>query len=326
MQQYFRDIVENYGPSTVELAQMDIGDSNIGHLKVDGKDMLFPVLDLKKFDSNCNCYLLIERLKKYPITMIDLVYTYGEISFENDIFRRRFLEQYDRKHINSLTMRNSGIMVKPEDRQNLNSFTKAIKLSVEDSIGDKICLTTIKKNDKFEVEDEQKNVRKDSILLDTAKILYRCLGGVVKPKSPIVKEYEYSLMKGAFFLKNGEILINGVETSKYLTMFKTQARLDENQFTLNNNELADIRSIYITGVNDYSLMSNPDYYKKFGEIILLSNILEAFYSININGVPNFAYAGEFDIKDERIKVNLDIEKYFNKMNELLFLSRNEAGR
>ena len=248
--------------------------------------------------------------------MIDLVYTYGEVSFEDDNFRKSFLEQYDRKNINSLTMRNFGIMVKPQNRYNLNSFTKAIKLSAEDSIEDKICLTSIKKNDK--VEDEQKNVHKDSTLVNTAKILYRCLGGKVKKKSPIVKEYEYSLMKGAFFLKNGEILINGVESSKYLTMFKTQTKLDENQITLKNNELADIRSIYITGVNDYSLISNPDYYKKFGEIILLSNILESLYAVNVNGVPNFAYAGQFDMKDERIKVNLDIEKYFNKMNELLF--------
>ena len=326
MQQYSRDIVEDYGPSTVELAQMDIDDSNIGYLQVDGKDMLFPVLDLKKFDSNCNYYLLIERLKKYPITMIDILYTYGEISFEDDNFRKKFLEQYDRKHINFLTMKNLGIMVRPENRRDLNSFAKAIKLSIEDSIGDKICLTSINQNNKFKVEEKQETERKDSILLDTAKILYRCLGGVVKKESPIVKEVEYSLIKGAFFLKNGEILINGVETSRYLTMFKTQSRLNENQLTLKNNELSDIRSVYITGVRDYSLMSNPDYYKKFGKIVLLSNILEALYAVNINGIPNFAYVGELDMKDERIKVNLNIEKYFNEMNELLFPSRNGDGR
>ena len=42
MQQYFRDINENYGPSTVELAKMNI-DGNIGYLEVDGKNILFPL-------------------------------------------------------------------------------------------------------------------------------------------------------------------------------------------------------------------------------------------------------------------------------------------
>ena len=328
MQQYPKNNIEGYGLSMVELVELNPSDDSLTTLNVDGCNVLLPVLNLKKYNSNCHCYALIERLKEYRITMVDLLYTYQEMDFDNDFLREEFLHKYDRKKINYLTTRSPGIIVQPKNNENARDFLNAINSALEDSVGNKICLFNMKQENKYKVEEEvEEKKRESSALMDCIKIWYLCLGGTIESKkSTVTKNMEHLLTKSAIFLKNGEAIINGTQASKYLTLYKTQSILNENEESLSNDELKNLMSVYITGVNDYSLINSKDYLKKFGEIILSSYILEALFAVNVEGIPNFAYAGQFDIRDERLKVNLDVEKYFNKMNELLFLSRDEDGR
>ena len=105
MSQYPRSIKEEYGVSTLELVELPMTDEKLTRITVDYKDVYLPVLNLKKFDLNCHCYALIERLKQTPVTMVDLVYSYQELNLDNPTFRDNFMRMFSRKYINFTNMK-----------------------------------------------------------------------------------------------------------------------------------------------------------------------------------------------------------------------------
>ena len=133
----------------------------------------------------------------------------------------------------------------------------------------------------------------------------------------IVRKTKYSISKEAILMKSGAMITSGTESSKYLTMFQTEARESEVQC------LKDRLSFYMTGVSDYSLFSRPEYLKRFGDALLSSHILEELSAVNGNKLPIFAYAGQFEPEGEKIAVNRRIEKYFDKMSELVVPTRRQ---
>ena len=244
MKEYPRITMENYGASTVELIELDMSNKDLTNLYIDGKKILMPILNLSDYDSNCHCYAFIERLKKYSITMIDLLYTYNEIAFDNEIFREDFLREYTRSNINLCTMSSPGIIVNPNSNRDKNCFWNAIRLSIENSVDNNIVLASTKTIEKVEVEEEPKKVKEDNVVLQFMKILYKSMGGTLrKIELPKKKYMDCVLEKNAIFIKSGEIITNNIQTGKYLSKFVTRSVVDENSTCLENNMLKNIKFI-----------------------------------------------------------------------------------
>ena len=325
MQEYFRNVKENYGPSTVELVEVEMSNENLTCLNIDGIKVLLPVLNLREYDSNCRCYAFIERLKNEKITMVDLLYTYCELPFDNKNFREEFLREYTRTNINLFTMRSPGIIANPNNSSDRESFSNAIKLAIQASARNKIFMVNSEKKDSTQVEEKIQNPQPNSVVIQFLRSLYKSMGGKLeKENNHKMKNIDYFLSKAIIFIKSGEIITDGIQTGKYLTSFITQLLKAENLLGIEENLIKDMMSVYITGIDDRLLSSNPSYCERIGNIILSSNILEALYFVNPQKLPRFAYAGKIDSERKLLTVNLGIENYFNNINELLLNFRDKS--
>lgn len=325
MQEYFRNVKENYGSSTVELVEVEMSNENLTCLNIDGIKVLLPVLNLREYDSNCRCYAFIERLKNEKITMVDLLYTYYELPFDNKNFREKFLREYTRTNINLFTMRSPGIIVNPNNSSDKESFSNAIKLAIQASVGNKVFMGNSEAKESTQVEEKIQSPQPNSLVLQFLRSLYESMGGKLgKKDNHKIKNIDYFLSKSIIFIKSGEVITDGIQTGKYLTSFITKSLKTENSLDVEENLIKDMMSVYITGIDDYLLSSNPSYCERIRDIILSSNILEALYFVNPKKLPRFAYAGKIDFEKKLLTVNLGIEKYFNNINELLFNFRDKS--
>ena len=276
------------------------------------------MLNLKKYDSNCHCYAIIERLKMKPITMVDLLYSYQEISLDNPMVRDNFMKNFTRKNINLTNMKSPGTMFIPSSREEKKLFVEAMKKSVEENVGRKIFIASRDKTEKVEIKkypDPNKVVPDEAISGEK----------VLRPTDPVITNVNYSIVKDLIFMKNGAIITGSEQSGKYWTNYRTQTFTDKNVDEIETGTLKDMMSVYITGVDDNMMMKNPEYFKKFEKTILSSHMLEALSYVNQAKLPVFAYCGEFNKNDERMMENLSVEKYIEQMNKALFLNRSQES-
>ena len=321
MPQYQRYKNENYGPSTIELIEVDMSKEYV-NINIDGTEVFLPVLNLQKYDSNCKCYVIVEKLKNYPIKMLDILYTYKDIFFDDENFRKKFFSKFNRININCSCMKFPGIMFVPEDFKDANVFKNTVVLAAKDAVTNKICISQNKLEEQVEIKTypDPNKVKKDGMILSFIKDFYEIMfeTKISRPTDPKIKKVNCSINKESIFMKSGSIIINGIETSKYLTSFQTESILPpDEEYGIIKNMMA----IYITGVDDYKLLNDEEYNRSFGDVILNSHILETSYAINQDNLPIFDYAGEYSYLDKKLLVNRNIEKYFDKMNELIINDR-----
>lgn len=306
---YPRKEQEKYGESTVELVEINMSDNTYETLDVDGKNVILPVLNLKKYDPNYHCYMFIERLKSQPITMVDLLYSYKEIDFDDENTRNSFLETFSRDHINLVSMKWPGMIAIPNDNSVRESFIKTMKSALQDSIGNKLVMVKGKKREQISVEKAKKE--EETITPDTIRrMIHEFLGGAPEEDGPQI--INLSLKQEAIFIKTGEIIIRGIQNSKYLVNYRNQTKIDNGKDTLK-----DMLAVYITGMDDVALTTDSEYCKKFGKTILSSYMLETLSSINVNKLPRFEYIGSYNQQLEKIEANIQIESRFDKLNEIM---------
>ena len=154
MSEFRRTNQESYGASTVRLEKLNMT-KPFNHLQVTGVDIDVPVLNIRKYDPDVQCYALIERLKNSPITFVDVLYTYKDIlyQFENDeMFRRQFFEMFNRKQIATYSLTSPILTMNPRRSGLAKSFADSVKSAVQDSVGTGIFLFSATFADKMEVE------------------------------------------------------------------------------------------------------------------------------------------------------------------------------
>ena len=330
MMQYVRPEMENYGLSTVELVELDMSDNPLNVINVDGKEVYLPVLNLKKYGNDYHCYAFIERMKQRPVTMVDLLYSYKPISFDDPDFRDKFLREFSRTQINRSTMNLPGIFYGDKKDSQANAFKGAVKSAVSDAYKTKIFTAKNSIESQLEIEKprDPSKINDDNLLLEMARTLYEMITftKIKRPSDPIIKKVDFSILKDLMFMKNGEIIIRGSSISKYFSMFRTQSITSEHVDEIPEGTMLNRFSFYINGVDDRKLSSDQNYLQSFENTILQSHILEALSVVNSNRLPNFLYAGNFNNREGRIEVNEAISKYFINLNELMFLAKNKDER
>lgn len=315
MSEFKRTNQESYGTSFVKLERLDMTKS-FNHLKVSGIDIDMPVLNIKKYNSDIQCYALIERLQHLPITFVDVLYTYKDIlyQFEHDeMFRRGFFESFNRKQISVNNLESPILTMNPRRNGLAKSFADSVKLAVQDAVGKGVFVFSATLTDKMEVEipKDPDSIKQDSIMIDFIKSFYEIISGtkVKRPEDPDIQTIDYTMDKSAIIMKSGSMIINKEETEKYFASFRT---------LISNEELENIRdsiAVYLSGGDSKKLADSPEFCEDFGNALLMSNVLEAFSQTNPYKLPKLAYVGQYDVRAKRLRVNKNNEVYFDRINE-----------
>ena len=159
MSEFKRPIEEDYGPSKIRLEKLDMT-KGFDSIKLNGLDVILPVLNLKKYDANAECYAFIETLENSPITMVDILYSYEDIldKFEhNERFRREFLKAFSRRKINISSLISPALTVIPGKANVAKKFAETLKLSLQDSMGIQVRGISQTKHSIIIAINEQKN-------------------------------------------------------------------------------------------------------------------------------------------------------------------------
>jgi len=327
MPEFKRTNKEVYGESTVRLEKLNMA-KPYNHLTVSGVDIDLPVLNVKKYNHDVQCYALIERLKNSPITFVDVLYSYKDIlyQFENDeMFRRQSFELFNREKIIAYSLTSPILTVNPRRNELTKSFASSVKMAVQDSVDTGIFLFSVTLEDKVEVEipKDPNTVKQDSIMLDFIKSFYEIISGekAKRPEDPDIETIDYTMDKSAIIMKSGSMIIDQEEVEKYYSTFRT---------LIDNEELDNIKdtiAIYISGTNSKKMADSPEFRTSFGDALLRSNVLEAFSQVNPYKLPKLSYVGQYDDKVKRLRVNKNNERYFDKINEgIIPTKQQDEGR
>lgn len=327
MSEFRRPIQESYGPSTVRIEKLDM-EQSFSTVNVNGTNVILPMLNLKKYNSDAECYAFIERLYGQPMIMVDVLYIYKDISdrFENDeIFRNDFLNKFNRKYINTSNLMSPALTMSSQEIDVARPFADALKSSLQEAIGSQIfgLRKESKKNMEIETPTSSKKTKKDGIVFEFIKDFYEVISGSKVKKSTASKKQTvtYSMIKEAFFMKSGALIIDSEEISKFFTTFQTQINLGDDQ------QVKNALAIYISGLDSFLLRTSSDYRNKFGRVLLDSNLLEALSYFNLSKFPRLAYGGQYNEAKSKMDVNKHFEKYFDLINEMLVPTRSaDDGR
>ena len=324
MSEFKRIEIEPYGPSSVSLQRLDMTKS-YQSVNVDGVRVCLPILNLKKYDQDAECYAFIERLQNNQTVIVDILYAYKDIlyEFENDeSFRREFLKTYNRRYINTYVLMNPVLSMVPKVGSEARTFADAFKRVVDDAIENQMLMMFAKREKQdleIEILKDPSTIKRDSLFMEAVKDLYEAMSlGLVKIKRPTDPDIEHVkgfMSKEAIMIKSGAMIVNGQEIPRYFATFQTQLKLQEVQI------VKDSLAIYLSGVDEQLLVSSPEYRADFGNTILNSNLLETVSSLNANKLPSMSYVGEYNPIQKRIDVNKPYERRFDELNQLLVPSR-----
>ena len=314
-------LLGSYGPSGIRLEKLDMT-SGFGKVRLKGKEFTFPLLNLKKYDSECECYALIERMYCYPIVMVDIMYSYKDIlpKFESDEeFRNNFLSIYSRKFINIASQSSPALMLAPKKNKiEIKPFIDASQKAFIDATQEGRVYRFYKKvegnlEEEVPVETREDMGNFEEFLMDILEVLTN----TNFPKKVEKRKVNFSLIKNAVLMKSGATIIGTEEVSKYFTTFQTEVDMDDVQVAKNSI------SINISGVDDNLLLSSQEYLRRFGEDLLDSNVLEVFSYLNSTRLPKLSYVGQYNENEHKVQVNKRLEKYFNQMNDFFVPQRPE---
>ena len=325
MSEFKRTRDEDYGPSIIRLEKLDMS-KMFAHIEVDDLEVILPVLNLKKYDENAECYALIETLQNNPITMIDILYSYEDIldRFEhNERFREEFFNAYTRRQINISSLISPALTMIPKKEDIAKRFANALKQSLQDSMGTQIKGISKIKKEKVKVEEKPSGpIEEDGIVLEFIKGFYEIISGtkVKRPTDVQKKTINCALKKEAILMKSGAMIVDSEVVDKYFATFQTEVTAEDIQ------SAKDTLAVYISGINETLLMTSPEYLKNFGNVLLSSNILEVFAYLNANKFPKMNYIGRYNEEEARMEVYKKIEKYFRQLNQILVPPKEDRDR
>lgn len=322
--------IENYGKSKVELKKLDMEKPD-DPIEINGYYVKLPALNLKKYNQNAECYAFVEKLEDSPIVMADLIYSQGDIlsKFENDSrFRNQFLTAYNRKMINKLYSRYPALVVVPANKSDSKIFADSFKDAIQDSAGKQSLFLQKQYQGKKEIEvkPDPNKVVQDGIAMEFVKDFYEILSGtkIRRPDDVIKKKVDVSMIKQAFLLKSGTMMIGSEEVSKYFTAFCTDMNLKESQRVRAN------LAFYISGIDSEKLKKSSTYFSGVENAILgkelnKANILEVMAALDRNRPGLLNYAGAYKDKENRIVPDTRIEGYIDEINDRLRNVRQEPS-
>lgn len=326
MPEFERTNQEAYGKSSVRLERLDMA-NQFNTIVINEKNITLPTLNLKKYYAGAEAYALIETLHDYPMTMVDVLYTPKDIlgEFENDkMFREDFLHVFSRVNNNVSNRIAPALTLLPKTYHIAKAFSDALKSALSDAVKNQILIfsKTTEEDIEERLDGNEKNQKEDGIVLEFLKTFYDAISGNIG-KSPLPPERKtYILTKMAILMKSGAMIIGSEEIAKYFSTFQMAVDSQEQK------SIRDSIAIHFSGINEELLMSSPTYCKKFGDILLSSNILEVFSYYNIGKPPKMRYGGQYNEELKRIEVNRETEGYFDRINELMDTMRDkdEEGR
>lgn len=318
---YYRRRPDIYGKSKIWIEELD------NNIIFNGQKIWIPTLDISKYYSGARVYAFIEELEERPVTLIDVLYSYGDIlpSLENDDnFLDSFLDRFCRRNINIQTYKTPGLIMAPPNQTSQRSFADAIKLSLQDAVStSKFPLVEHYMEEEQEVNDDSydyKNAKEDGIAMEFIKDFYEIISGtkIRRPTEPKKKKIKESISRRAVIMKIGSTIINGENVGKYCFAYNTSVQ-----------NLTTVITMQIAGLDDEAVLSEKpmtgERLKRFGDTIFESNILETFIYINSDKKPINLFAGKYNEQSARLEVNRSLEQNFDKLNELLYPTRTDKG-
>ena len=296
---------EDYGPSRVRLEKLDMT-KGFCRMDINGTEIVLPVLNLRKYHPGAECYAFVETLQDYPITLVDILYSYQDIlyRFENDErFRREFLNVFRRRQINISSHISPALTVVPNRSDVAKDFADALKLALQDALGTQIVGCSRTKTEDKEITEPPPKGYEEGIVMEFIKDFYEIISNkkVKRSTDPIKRKVTYSLKKEAILMKSGVAVIESEE------------------FQMAKDSLA----IYVSGINEELLMTSPEYLDEFETTLLESNVLEAFAYLNPKKLPKMNYSGRYDEPKHKLVIYKKIEAYFDKLNQKLLPHKND---
>lgn len=331
-----KPIKEPYGTSTIQLVEVEMTEDPLTEIKAGNTRVLLNVLNLKKYDPNCHCYALIETLKMQLVTMVDLIYSYGELNADSltGAQKEGFFRGITRSNINSVTARFPGMLYQPQDPNQVEPFKRAILSAFKDAntSNNKSLIIGYRseKKRKKKVRPSADEIRDDGFLVELMKTFYESitLSKVKRPTDLVEKTVSKTTRKRALLSKCGSIITAGVESGKYFTTFGTNYKRKEDGVAPNNISFVDYYSLYVSGVDDERLVVDSDYKEKFGMVFLKSDILETLLAAGrprLSSHPRLLYGGEYNEDDERMELGEDVGETIKKLNDAMFPKNKEKS-
>lgn len=326
MSEFTRPVQENYGPSTVRLEKLDMT-KGYGTVTVNGIEVILPLLNVKKYDADSECYAFIEQLTTGQIAMVDVLYTYKDIEdkFEHDPnFRRSFLNFFERKQINSTNIVSPVLTMTPRRENTAILFSNAVREAVQDGVGRQLHVVSRRTEEDFDIEipKDPNSVKEDGLILEFIKDFYEIISRtkVKRPTDPEKRTVTYTMSKEAILMKSGATIFGNEEIPRFFANFRTEISSDEIQ------NAKDSLAIHISGIDQERLMTSPEYFQYFTGVLLESNVLEAFAYANGERVPKLVFAGKYNEEEERMEVDRKNERRFNEINGKLIPTKSDDGR
>jgi len=322
MAEFPRPQKEDYGPSSVRLEKLDMT-KEFCRMDINGTEIVLPVLNLRKYNQGAECYAFVETLQNYPITLVDILYSYQDIlyRFENDErFRREFLNVFRRRQINISSHISPALTVIPNRADVANDFAIALKSALQDALGTQIVGFSRTQTKDKEIEELPPEGFEEGIVMEFIKDFYEIISGkkVKRSTDPIKRTVTYSLKKEAILMKSGVAVIESEVVDKYFTTFRAEIKAEESQMA------KDSLSIYVSGIDEELLMTSPEYLDEFETTLLESNVLEAFAYLNPKKLPKMNYSGRYNESKHKLVIYKKIENYFDELNRRLLPQKNDA--
>lgn len=326
---YYRLNPEKYGASTIWFERLHAGNNIIN---VEGKNVVLPCLNLSAYYPGAEAYAFIEKIDNKPIIMIDVLYTYEDITqkLESDgNYLEDFLLHFSRIKINMDGYNSPALVVPPKDRTKKVNFTNAMKKAIEEERGKSIIEIVSATKEIIDLPDEEKrsqNVKEnqDNIMLELARCFYDAVS--LKPiknssdEKKVKRVLERLYLKKGILLKSGAMIIFDKVIGKYYVKYSSEIK-EKND----NSKVEDTLSIYIENVDDYSLQNNGESRKTFGEVLFSSNILETFSYLNANRNPTFMFSGKYNESIKRLELSKEVDRQFDMLNDLLVPRNNRSS-
>lgn len=325
MAEFIKDEKENYGESSIRIEQIPTNEGKV-NIDVDGKDVcLFPA-PIHKFASGIHCYALVEKIKNFPVTMIDIVY--GNIDVDrmdsDSDYRKKVLEMLSRENIERITRDRLGVLF-PVENFGTNDYiiTDLVKalLTVKEKLFISTCEDLIKIKRSMFDDNKPKKTKEPKKAPSYWELLKQYFkngriddGDIQIDENQQNQPEEYdnvTRFKRLLFFPTGATIVNGDICSKF-TFLLERTKINSQSSKKDGTMLGDT---FLASNINLSDLYNSDYKRaQFAKLVVESQMLEALKLLRTNRGAYFTYAGDF--AEDRFVVNPVISKILNELNKL----------
>lgn len=320
---YYRQRPDVHGNSKIFLVELD-GTSVV--CNINGKEIYFPLLDLKKYYSNARTYMVIEKFEQKSMIMMDILYATEDVEQRlntDNTYLNEFLKGFTRENINNDIQKVPGLIVAPTNSNEKRKFLDALKNALQDAYCDRkfpeMYHTIEEEQEVIDENYDYQNAKPDGIALEFVKDFYEIISRtkIRRPTEPKMKKIKQSLSRKVTVIKTGAIIMDDDVIGKYNMLYVSNVK-----------DILDSISICLTGLDDERIFSDEsgERLKRFGDALFESNILETFMYVNAEQKPIYMFAGRYNEQEGRLEVDKKIDKEFDKLNNEINKIRPDDGR